>query len=83
MADPNSRRVAMTEICGAQISTVFLGINHNFGDGPPLLFESLIFGSPHDGEQRRYSTWDEAEKGHIEMVEMVRAAGPFTPPESP
>src|SRR3972149_4247748 len=47
------------------VSTVFLGINHRFGDdGPPLLFETMIFGGEHDGWQARYSTWDEAVEGH-------------------
>jgi hypothetical protein len=38
-------RVAYTDIGEAGISTVFLGLNHNFfGGGPPLLFETIIFG---------------------------------------
>ena len=32
------------------ISTVFLGIDHNFNlEGPPLLFETMIFGGIKDG----------------------------------
>lgn len=54
------------------VSTVFLGLNHNFGvKGKPLLFETLVFGGEYDGEMRRYSTWDKAEKGHKIMVEKV------------
>jgi hypothetical protein len=25
------------------VSTVWLGINHSFGDGPPLIFETMVF----------------------------------------
>jgi len=58
---------------GVTVSTVFLGIDHNFAsDGPPILFESLIFGGQFDGDMRRYATWDEALQGHKAMVEMVR-----------
>lgn len=54
------------------ISTVFLGINHNFtGEGPPIVFESMIFGGVFDRQQRRYATWEEAEQGHIAMLAEV------------
>lgn len=37
-----------------RVSTVFLGIDHRFGgDGPPVLFETMIFGGPLDQYQRR------------------------------
>ena len=47
-----------------RISTVFLGLDHSFGNGDPLLFETMIFGGPNGGEQARYHTWAEAEDGH-------------------
>ena len=46
------------------VSTVFLGLDHQFGDGPPLLFETMIFGGEHDQWVERCSTWDEAEAIH-------------------
>lgn len=58
-----------------RVSTVFLGIDHRFGEGPPLIFETMVFGGPLDGETDRYSTYDEAEAGHGEMVKRVEAAG--------
>jgi len=64
--------VAMDEIGDVRISTVFLGLDHQFGDGPPLLFETLVFGGKLDDEMDRYTTWEEAEKGHAEMVIKVR-----------
>lgn len=46
------------------VSTVFLGLNHQYGDGPPLLFETMIFGGLLDQYQERCSTWEEADKMH-------------------
>lgn len=54
------------------VSTVFLGIDHNWGDGPPLLFETMIF---HDGDGReewRYATWADAQAGHSRVVDELR-----------
>lgn len=68
------RHVAKEKIGDVTVSTVFIGIDHQFGDGPPLLFETLIFGGEHDGWQDRCSTWDEAEKMHREAVSLVKGA---------
>ena len=63
------RHVADETRGDARISTVFLGLNHNFcGDGPPLIFETMVFGGPLDQEQERYSTWEQAEAGHAAML---------------
>jgi hypothetical protein len=70
--ETTSRRVAETKVGAARVSTVFLGLDHSFGDGPPLLFETMVFGGPLDDEMERYTTWDEAEQGHARMVERVR-----------
>lgn len=60
---------------GCRISTVFLGVDHNFyGKGDPVLFETMIFGGPMDGERWRYSTYTEAERGHAEAVTAARIA---------
>ena len=65
--------VDRTEFSNAHISTVFLGIDHNhFGKGPPLLFETMIFGGRMDDYQNRCSTWDEAEAMHAEAVALAR-----------
>lgn len=37
------RRVMSTRIGCLVLSTIFLGLDHSFGDGPPILFESMIF----------------------------------------
>ena len=59
-----------------QVSTVFLGLNHRFVDrgDRPLLWETLVFGGPLDGEMDRYATRDEAVEGHQTIVARVRAA---------
>ncbi len=59
-----------------KVSTVFLGLDHGFGDGPPVLWETMIFGGPHDQYQERYSTKEEAERGHQAALALVSAPGP-------
>ena len=58
---------------GRFVSTVWLGLNHQYGDGPPLIFETMVFGG--DGDSReceRYSTEAEALAGHKAMVARLR-----------
>lgn len=65
----NSRIVAKTAVGDQSVSTVFLGLDHSFGGGPPLLFETMIFGGHEDQEyQTRCSTWVEAEAMHAAAV---------------
>ena len=57
---------------GKWVSTVWLGLNHNFGTGKPLIFETMVFpneGDFSDVDVERYSTLEEAEEGHQELVE--------------
>jgi hypothetical protein len=69
------RKVGATEVGEVRISTVFFGLDHQFGDGPPLLFETMVFGGPLDQETVHYSTWKQAEEGHSEMVRRVEEGG--------
>jgi len=64
-------QVAWAEIGDVKISTIFLGLDHQLGDGPPLLFETMILGGKHDQDQWRYHTWDEAMEGHKAAVKLV------------
>lgn len=57
-----------------RISTIFLGIDHSFEEGPPLLFETMVFGGKLDLEMDRCSTWGAAEKMHDLMLEKVKLA---------
>ncbi len=56
------------------ISTIFLGLNHRFvmDEEPPLLFETMGFGGPLDGEYDRSSTCEAAEMMHEAMCERVK-----------
>ena len=55
---------------GLFVSTVFLGLNHQWGNGPPLIFETMVFPSEwwSDYYQDRYSTEAEALAGHRRAV---------------
>lgn len=69
------RRIAWTEVGEATVSTVFLGLDHRFGsDGPPLIFETMIFGGPLDEHQARYSTLEQAKAGHEATVQRAQVA---------
>lgn len=76
----SNRRVALTKVTGGnppvtyEISTVHLGLDHNWGGGPPLIFESMAFGPDGDDEMMdRYSTEQQAVDGHRAMVVRVAA----------
>ena len=46
------------------VSTVWLGLDHSFGAGPPIIFETMVFGGPYNQECWRYSTEQQAREGH-------------------
>jgi hypothetical protein len=74
--EDSMKRVAWTDVRGVRVSTVFLGVDHSWGDGPPVLFETMIFGSEAgdlDEYQERYTTLEDARLGHERAVAMVRA----------
>jgi hypothetical protein len=65
----NDRHVGRTAIGPLDISTVFLGLDHNFFGGEPILFETMIFGfDDDDSYQTRCTTWEEAEMMHRAAV---------------
>lgn len=70
---PAYKRVAFDEFPGGvEVSTVWLGLNHAFRPGPPLIFETMIFGGPHNEYQVRYTTEEEARQGHEVACQLVR-----------
>ena len=73
--EKSDRHVAKETIGDVSVSTVFLGVDHSFGFGPPMLFETMVFGGALDQEQERCSTWGDAERMHSAMVERVKAEG--------
>jgi len=69
-------RLAKTVIGEVTVSTLFMGIdaNPNRYAGRPILWETMVFGGPLDGEQFRYETRQQAHAGHEVMCAKVRAA---------
>jgi hypothetical protein len=76
IANCTARVVKQEDIGPYYVSTVFLGLDHNFGKGPPLLFESMIF-RDHEShyeslECSRTSTWELALEQHAKAVAWAR-----------
>lgn len=70
--DQSYKRIGYTELpWGGRVSTVWLGLDHGFGEVGPLIFETMVF--PKDSfselDCQRYSTEDQARAGHDAMVE--------------
>lgn len=65
-------RIAETFTEDCRISTVWLGMNHQYGDGPPVIFETMVFGGGLDQDAERWSTEADARAGHEKWVEKVR-----------
>ena len=70
------RIVAKSQVGPYLVSTVFLGLDHNFGDGPPVLWETMVFHDDRGSEDlecRRYASQQDALEGHAAMVATVTA----------
>ena len=65
------RRVALDvdDVNEVAVSTVFLGTLGSLFVGKPMFYQTMIFGGPHAGYEKRYSTWEEAEEGHNKACE--------------
>ena len=77
--DWETRFELKTKIDKYIISTVDLGLNHQFIEGlPPLYYETMIFNSddkndnPFEYYQERYTTEEEAKEGHKKAIEYVK-----------
>lgn len=80
--NPDNKVVKQEQVGDFWVSTVFLGINYAMSeDHPGLWFETMVFNKPAGskkledwGEQYmdRYSTYEEAEKGHKKAVEWAK-----------
>lgn len=86
-ANFGNRRVAVDQTRFFEVSTVFLGLNHQWGKGPPLLFETMVFEreatikelfggrlfpARASVDQWRYASWDDAEAGHKAIVKRLK-----------
>jgi hypothetical protein len=67
-------QIGRTQIGDVSVSTVWMGLDHNWGDGPPLIFETMVFGGPLSDECERYTTKEEAREGHSRWVAAVDQA---------
>lgn len=66
--DPKYKKIAVNSLDnGKRVSTVWLGLDHSFGPGRKLIFETMIF--PECEYCERYETIEEARKGHLRAVE--------------
>lgn len=70
----DERHIGDDHIGDAHISTIWIGLDHSVF-GPPLIFETMIFGGERDGYVWRYSTEREAREGHLAVCaeERLRA----------
>lgn len=66
------RVAARTEVGDAVVSTVFLSLDHAFMGGPPILYETMIFGGKHKEAQWRYRNRWEALAHHDQIVAALR-----------
>ena len=73
--DSESRRVDYTQIGDVEVLTVFLGLDHQLGEGPPLIYETMAFGGKLADECERYTTEAQAKFGHAAMVRRVKEGG--------
>lgn len=74
--EKSDRTIAKTNVGDTLVSTVFLGIDHNFDEqGLPVLFETMVFGGALDEYQERYTSAEEAEWGHEQIVKRVKGEG--------
>jgi len=68
----NGRIVVKEKVGDCEVSTVFLGLDHSYGEGPPLLWETLVFGGHMDQEMDRCSGGKaDARAMHDRMVSRV------------
>jgi len=68
-----ARRVADTRIDDVEVSTVFLGVEHNPNEaGQATLFETVVRVRDESRYLDRYPTWDEAMAGHERIVGRIR-----------
>lgn len=87
--DAEYRRVAADRIGDIFVSTVFLPIDHSFGTGPPILWETMVFGYRLPAVRRlwmrltgkyipeeyqwRYVFEEDARDGHAKVVAAVKS----------
>jgi hypothetical protein len=78
--DPDYKRVALETVGDVEVSTVWLGLNHEWDDTrPPRYFETMLFGALDDDDEVRCWRWTSEEAavaGHERIVTALRAHDP-------
>src|SRR3954466_3553268 len=65
-------RIGLEYVGDVRVSTVFLGVDHrHLGKGPPILWETMIFGGRHHHYVERYTSRTDALAGHERAMYMV------------
>jgi hypothetical protein len=80
MFEETGERIVATKVLRRRndqvlISTVWVGIDRSFSANPhakPLIFETVVYGGPLDGEVVYYSSEAEARAGHEAMIAVHR-----------
>lgn len=70
LGDEDYRRIGKDELSdGTCVSTVWTGLNNNYGREKPLIFETMVFNpAGHALRQERYETAEEAKAGHERVL---------------
>jgi hypothetical protein len=71
------RAVAKSIVKDAEVSTVFLALDHGFGASRPVLFETMVFGGEFDQWQGRASTYEDALRIHNNVVDCLMNGQPL------
>lgn len=85
--DWNTRLDLKTKVNGYLVSTVDLGLDHSFGMGEPLYYETMIFLKDNvfkfpleereenifEYYQERYTTEEQARAGHQKAIDYVKS----------
>lgn len=79
ITNPIYKEIGKSTVGPYLISTIWLGVDHNWGPGPPLIFETMIFKSPSHADLFccRYSNLLDAQTGHEKLKSQLEH-GDFT-----
>lgn len=65
LVESRERIIAQDHVGDYFLSTVWIGLDHSWGEGPPIIFETMLFkGAEGDMECWRYESWEQAVAGH-------------------
>lgn len=73
--NPTKKALKQETIDESYISTVFLGLDHAWNSDVPVLWETMIFGGAFDQYQERYTSVEDALKGHEYAVSLAKDLG--------